>query len=145
MYRGSVIVVTPSITPRPSCQPKSTRVCTCCSNHCAATIVSSPIHSLISVNCNRGGPSFPSSLSGGISMTCRIARYRSQVYANLGFVNNSFESLLFESGFTHGYQAIHPESILPSGLARFGRATRNCVCANGIIETITSYHQLPTT
>ena len=138
MYRGSVIVVTPSITPTPCCQPNSTKGGTCCSNHCAATIVSSPIHSLIRLNCSRGGPSFPSSLSGGISLTCRIARYRSHVYANLGFVNASFESLIFESGFTHGYQAIHPESILPSGLARFGRATLNCVCANGIIDTITS-------
>ena len=103
-------------------QPKDT----CCRSHCIATIVSSQVHSLITENCNRGGPSLPFSLSGGISLTCRIAKYRSQVYANFGLVYVSFESLL-ESAFTQGYHAIHPESILPSGLARFGLAKRNCV------------------
>lgn len=108
---------------------------TCCNNHCVATIVSPPIHSLMRENCNRGGPSLPSSLSRGISLTCRIAKYRSQVYANFGFVKDSFVVL---SALTQGYHAIHPESILPSGLARFGLATRNCVWGNGTIDTITS-------
>ena len=89
-----------------------------------ATIVSSQIHSLRSVNCNLGGPSLPSSLSAGISETCRIARYLSHVYANFGFVKGSEE---FESVFTHGNQDIQPDRILPSGLARFGLAIRNCV------------------
>jgi len=81
----------------------------------------------------------PSSLSSVISVTCRIARYRSQVYANLGLVKGSFASVDLESGFTQGYQAIHPDNILPSGLARLGRATRNWVCGKGIMETTTSY------
>jgi hypothetical protein len=45
---------------------------------------------------------------------------------------------LIDSALTHGYHAIHPDRILPSGLALFGLATRNCVCGNGIIDTITS-------
>ena len=113
---------------------------TCCKSHCVATIVSWPIHSLISENCNCGGPSLPFSTSLGISPTCRIAKYRSQVYANFGCVYVSLASLV-EFPFTQGYQAMDPDKILPSGLARLGRATRNCVCGNGIIDTMTSYCQ----
>jgi hypothetical protein len=85
---------------------------TCGRSHCIATIVSSLVHSFISVNSNRGGPGVSSISSGLSSLTCRMARYRSHEYANFGFVNGSF--VFAESGLTHGYHAIHPERILPS-------------------------------
>jgi len=56
----------------------------------------------------------------------------------LGFVKGSEEFV--ESFLTQGNQDIHPDRILPSGVARLGLAIRNCVCGKGIIETITSYH-----